>query len=276
MLANRLISYLPLMKGFAPQGLRAACILALMLLGFSAVSAEPTADDPVPVSEAIKQAVAEEIYSIGLVNVEASELVFRPSLDMNDVYETIIGAYVFQISSDASMLLRGDLFYTDEGELLDAKQRATVRRNTLALLDEKDMINYPATGKTQHHLSAFIDVDCEYCARLHHDIPRLNAAGVHLRFLAFPREGLDTPNFLRTVSVWCSSDRAAALERLEAGHSIPSRSCPNPVAAHFYLGEAFRVEGTPTLVLSDGHMQPGYPGFKPLLQLLEQHQHQTP
>jgi len=234
--------------------------------------ADPMLPAQVHVSDDIKEAVVKEIYSVGLVNVEPSSLIFRPSLDMNGVFETTLGAYVFQISDDASMLLRGDLFYTDMGELLTEQQRNQVRRETLALLDEGEMIIYPAQGKTRYCLTVFIDVECEFCAKLHHDLPRLNAAGVRIRFLAFPREGLDTPNYQDTVSVWCAPDRAEALALLENHQKIETFTCDNTVAAHFYLGEALQVEGTPTLIFADGNMQPGYPGFKRLLQLLERHQ----
>lgn len=231
----------------------------------------PLLASPPPITEAMKEAVIEEIYNVGLVRFKAADLVFRPALDMHGVYETRLGAYIFQISDDASMLLRGDLFYTDAGELLDAQQRNQIRRESLALLDEAQMIIYPTQGKPRYCLTVFIDVQCEYCAKLHHDLPRLNAAGVRVRFLAFPREGLDTPNYQDTVAVWCAPDRAEALARLEAGKSIEKLTCDNAVAAHFYLGEAFQVEGTPTLVFANGHMQAGYPGFKRLLRLLERH-----
>ena len=234
-----------------------------------AVELDPNTE--IQVTEAIKTAVVKEIYKARLLNVQPAELIFRPSIDMYDVYETQVGAYVFQVSSDASLLLRGDLFYTEMGEALDARARAQVRRDSLALLDERDMIIFPAHGEIRHELTAFVDVECEFCAKLQNDMPRLNAQGVRVRFLAFPREGTDSRNYRRTVSVWCSDNRAAALARVESGHSIPSLVCENPVEAQFHLGEAFRVEGTPTLILANGYMRPGYPGFTQLLALLEQH-----
>ncbi len=226
---------------------------------------------PATVPETVKNAVLEEIYKIGLVKLQPATLLFHSAPDMDDVYETIIGAYVFQITPDASTLLRGDLFYTNAGLLLDEAQRAQVRRETLALLAEEDMILYPAHDITRYCLTVFIDLDCEYCAKLRHDVPRLTAAGVRVRFLAFPQAGLNSQTFRDTVSIWCAPNRAAALARQEAKEPIEPRQCDNPVAAHFHLAEAFQVEGTPTLVFADGAMQAGYPGFKRLMQLLEQH-----
>ena len=55
------------------------------------------------------------------------------------------------------------------------------------------MIIFTPEGKTTGVVYAFTDVDCGYCRRLHQEIPALNAKGIELRYLAFPRGGKDAP-----------------------------------------------------------------------------------
>jgi thiol:disulfide interchange protein DsbC len=48
------------------------------------------------------------------------------------------------------------------------------------------------------------------------------------------------------------------LTRAKSGEEPEKKSCDNPVDEHFKLGEDFGVTGTPSLVLDDGEVIPGY------------------
>ena len=231
--------------------------------------------EPVEVSPVVRSEFLKEIRGMAFSQFNSDNLKIYPAQDMLGVYEATVGSYVFQISDDATLSLRGDLFYTEHGELLTRQQKALVRREALNLLNEDDMIVYPSKTQQRYLLTVFIDVECEFCAKLHADLPRITQAGVKVRFLAFPRAGIDSHNYKKTVAIWCADDRITALERIQRRLSIPDLQCASPVTAHFYLGESFLVDGTPTLVFEDGVMQPGYPGFDYLLNALAQHQLQT-
>ena len=55
----------------------------------------------------------------------------------------------------------------------------------------------------------------------------------------------------------------------KAGREVPNAECDDPVAAHFALGSDFGVRGTPTILLPDGRVVPGYAPAKQLLDALE-------
>jgi len=91
------------------------------------------------------------------------------------------------------------------------------------------------------------------------------AAGVQVRYLAFPRAGVGSKSYDKYVSVWCSDDQQSSLTTAKAGGSVPSASCDNPVEESYKLGQQVGVRGTPTIVLDDGTVTPGYVPHKELL-----------
>ena len=65
-------------------------------------------------------------------------------------------------------------------------------------------------------------------------------------------------------SAWCSTDRNTAMTTLKAGNNIPSRTCDNPVAEQYALGQELGVTGTPAIITADGKLLPGYMPAKDL------------
>ena len=54
------------------------------------------------------------------------------------------------------------------------------------------------------------------------------------------------------------------------GSRIPEKKCDNPVEKQFALGRAVGVRGTPSLILENGQLVPGYVQPLELLDILEQ------
>ena len=55
-----------------------------------------------------------------------------------------------------------------------------------------------------------------------------------------------------------ANDLNDAINKLKRGESIPAKSCKNPIAREYKLGQQIGVTGTPTIVLEDGELEPGY------------------
>ena len=119
------------------------------------------------------------------------------------------------------------------------------------------MVVFRASQETTQ-VTVFTDVSCAYCVKFHQEMAAINAGGVTVRYLGFPRAGIDSPAFDTLVSVWCADNRQDAMTDAKAGREIASLSCPTPIAQHKRLGEEIGVRGTPTIVLENGHMIPGY------------------
>ena len=173
------------------------------------------------------------------------------------LYEVTAGLHIYYVSADGHYLLQGDLrnLHTDE-DITESKLNGA-RKAILDQYPESKMIIF-APEHPVHTITVFTDLDCGYCRMLHKNIADFMKEGIRVRYLSFPRSGLNSPSYYKAVSVWCSQDRQQALTDAKAGKSIPELTCDNPVADEFHLGEQMGVTGTPTIVLDDGRILPGY------------------
>lgn len=53
------------------------------------------------------------------------------------------------------------------------------------------MIVYKAPDE-KHVITVFTDITCGYCHKLHEEMKDYNALGITVRYLAFPRQGLES------------------------------------------------------------------------------------
>jgi len=101
-------------------------------------------------------------------------------------------------------------------------------------------------------------VDCTYCRRLHHDVEAINALGIAVRYVAYPRGGAQSGAYEKMVSVWCAANKQQAITQAKNGQNLPARECNNPVLNQHALGNRIGITGTPAIVLEDGTLIPGY------------------
>ena len=163
-------------------------------------------------------------------------------------------------TADGRFLFTGDMYSVEREGFVNLTDsiRAERRRGLLASVSPEDMIVFSPEDERRAYVTIFTDVDCGYCRKLHQEMADINALGIEVRYLAFPRAGMDSDSYRKIVSAWCSKDPGHAITELKLGKSIPARSCPNPVGAQMELGEQIGVSGTPALVTEDGHLIPGY------------------
>ena len=173
------------------------------------------------------------------------------------LYEVSFGPSVVYLTGDGRYMVRGDLVDLEGQRNLTEETRKAARLGTVNELGESSMIVF-APETVQHTITVFTDVDCAYCAKLHLDVPELNKQGVKVRYLAFPRAGIQSPSYHKTVSVWCADDPHEAITEAKAGRDVTPKQCANPVQNHFETGQMLGVSGTPTIVFEDGTLVPGY------------------
>lgn len=157
------------------------------------------------------------------------------------------GQYVFQ----GEVVKVGMLKPTSITRDLLANEAKTV----LATVDKKDMIIFPAVGTTKAAITVFTDADCGYCRKLHSQIKDINALGIEVRYLPWPRS---EETFPIMEKIWCSNDRNAALTKVKNGGSIDAPQCDSPVAKLHDLGMDLGINGTPAIFTPDGHQIGGY------------------
>lgn len=188
---------------------------------------------------------------------------------MPGFYEVLMGAQVLYVSNDGKFMIEGDVFDLATRQNLTDTRRAVGRLKAVNAIDEASMIVF--TPKTvKHTITVFTDIDCGYCRKLHREMNDYLERGIRVRYLAYPRSGVNTPSYFKAVGVWCADDRKAALTAAKAGGKVEEKKCKNPVDQHLAAGEVVGVNGTPTLVLENGMVVPGYVNAPQLVQMIEE------
>ena len=186
----------------------------------------------------------------------------RPSPAPGIVEVQVINGPLLYATEDGSyFFLNGDLHQVSAaGSVnLTEERRSLARKEQLAAVSLDDMVVFSPKGETRDYVSVFTDVTCFYCQKLHREVDQLNAKGVEVRYLAFPRGGINSDGARKLATAWCADDQQTTLTELKAGMELPVNDCADsPIAAQYLLGQEMGVSGTPAIITSSGLMIPGY------------------
>ena len=233
-----------------------AAVLAVSVAGVfvaqvAAQNAAPAAEKP---EVAIKRMLEGSRPDVKVVSVTASEINGLYAVQIKD------GPTVYT-SPDGKYFVAGDLYQIQPGGFvnLGEQRRNGDRAKEIAALKTSDMIVFKPKGATKAVVNVFTDFDCGYCQKLHQEVPQLNAMGIEVRYLAYPRAGIGSETYQKLVTAWCAKDRQGTLTRFKNRENVPISTCANnPVTAQFELGERIGVTGTPALITATGELIPGY------------------
>lgn len=161
---------------------------------------------------------------------------------------------------EASFFFTGELYQTGPTGItnLTENSKQSLRLSLLSDISPSETINFTPTGEVKASIVVFTDITCGYCRKLHSEMDDINARGIEVRYLAFPRAGTNSQAYRDMVSVWCADNPQQAMTDAKLGHPVVSKACDNPVARQYQLGQQFDVAGTPTLIFADGSVAPGY------------------
>lgn len=168
------------------------------------------------------------------------------------------------VTSDGKYMFVGDLYRIDGDKPVNlTEQRLTgVRAKALAQLKASDMITFKAKGAQKAQVYVFTDITCPYCEKFHQGVKQINALGITVHYLAFPRAGLGSQVAKDMSRVWCAKDQQHAMtiaKLRQPVDDLPERdNCQSPVADQYDLGVALGVRGTPSIMTVDGKELGGY------------------
>lgn len=202
-----------------------------------------------------------------------------PALNITTIEKTPVdGLFEVSSSNDQPLLVSASGKYIVAGEVyqleghritnISEQKREAQRAELLAAVPDAEKMSFIPKGEVKAKITVFTDIDCGYCRKLHKEIPQLNALGVQVDYLAYPRAGVGSVSYNKVVSAWCADDPQAAMTKAKNGEVIPAKRCENPVARHLTLGQKVGVNGTPAIVLQSGKMLPGYAPAKVLAKQL--------
>jgi thiol:disulfide interchange protein DsbC len=195
------------------------------------------------------------------------------------LYEAVYGSQVIYVTKDGRFMIEGDVYDVQKRTNLTEAVRTSGRAKALAALDKEQLIVFrPKDKETKFVITAFTDIDCGYCRKLHSEIKQYNDLGIEVRYAAFPRSGLQTPSYFKAVSVWCAKDRnnamtiakgGAKLEELEKLAQVENnKTCKDAIARQLNTAREVGVTGTPSLFTESGQIIPGYVPAERLIKML--------
>jgi thiol:disulfide interchange protein DsbC len=200
------------------------------------------------------------------------QFTFLGESPMPGVYEVqVTNGPILFVHEQGEYLFEGGLLKVSESGIVDTmeERKAIKRRDVFAARSTDDMIIFKPEGESKAVMNVFTDVDCGYCRKFHQEVPELNAMGVEVRYLAFPRAGIPSGSYDKIAKAWCAEDQQDALTKVKSGRSVDVEVCEdNPVAEQYAFGTQLGVTGTPAIILMDGTLIPGYQPAKKFAEVL--------
>ena len=172
---------------------------------------------------------------------------------------------ILYVSENGQYVLQGKMYeLTNKGPVDVAGKLLADKVNAL----KNEMIIYPAKNE-KYVVTVFMDITCHYCHILHQQVKEYNDLGITVRYLAFPRAGMNE-TARQMEAIWTSKDPVFALNEAEKGNLPKELKTPNIVKRHYDLGVQHGVQGTPSIVTSTGELIGGYLKPKDLLAALKE------
>jgi thiol:disulfide interchange protein DsbC len=187
----------------------------------------------------------------------ASEWVLRRT-PISGLLEASRDLDVLYISTDGTYILEGDIFHVQASVNISEEVRKRARADLMAKIDRASFVTYSADDP-KHEVYIFTDPDCGFCRQMHQRMEEYNALGITVHYAAFPRAGAGSNSYRVLTSIWCSDERQSQMDKAKLRQPVEPFDCPNaPVMSQFRLAQALGASGTPTVVLADGSIIPGY------------------
>jgi thiol:disulfide interchange protein DsbC len=197
----------------------------------------------------------------------ADEAAVRSALQQNFAESTIKSISKTPVHGVMEAVVDGRIFYlTDDGRYLLGGPLIDIKANqnlTQAHLDRINAIPFDSLpldraikrvrGNGSRKIAIFEDPDCPYCRKLEQEMRGIDNLTTYV-FL-YPIEELHPGSSNKSKAIWCAKDRAKAWDdamRNGAGSAGPA-NCANPVEKNVAYGREHDINGTPTMILANGH-----------------------
>lgn len=211
-------------------------------------------------------ATEEKVIRDTLEKYDMSVEAIKPSPIVGlNVVETTTG--IVYITDDGKYLLQGPIYDMSGKNPVNISNQPLMKKIE-ALKNEMIIFKAP---REKYVVTVFTDISCGYCKKLHESVGELNSKGVTVRYLAYPRQGVDSDVGKKMASIWCNGLPQKALTQAFKGDEIAMiDGCKIDLSKHMNVGNLFKVTGTPAIILPDGQMLPGFLKPDALIQLLDQ------
>ena len=203
--------------------------------------------------------IKSKLQALGAKNIEVKDS------PVKGLKTAVTDQGILYVSENGQYVLQGKMYeLTNKGPVDVAGKLLVDKVNAL----KNEMIIYPAKNE-KYVVTVFMDITCHYCHILHQQVKEYNDLGITVRYLAFPRAGMNE-TARQMEAIWTSKDPVFALNEAEKGNLPKELKTPNIVKKHYDLGIQLGVKGTPSIVTSTGEMLGGYLKPQDLLAVLQE------
>ena len=203
--------------------------------------------------------IKSKLQALGAKNIEVKDS------PVKGLKTAVTDQGILYVSENGQYVLQGKMYeLTNKGPVDVAGKLLADKVKAL----KNEMIIYPAKNE-KYVVTVFMDITCHYCHILHQQVKEYNDLGITVRYLAFPRAGMNE-TARQMEAIWTSKDPVFALNEAEKGNLPKELKTPNIVKRHYDLGVQLGVQGTPSIVTSTGELIGGYLKPKDLLAALKE------
>ena len=197
---------------------------------------------------------------------------------IDEVRKSEIGG-LYEVRVDGS-----EIYYTDakadfliEGSLIDTRSKRNLTEERVEKLTAVKFDSLPlkdafvvVRGNGERKLAVFEDPNCGYCKRFERDLQKVDNVTIYM-FL-YPILGADSVE--KSKAIWCAKDRVAAwldwMLRDQSATSAAAGCDATALSRNVELGRKHKINGTPTLLFTNGSRVPGAVDAKKVEQMLAQ------
>ncbi len=194
-------------------------------------------------------------------------------------FSEVPGLWVAEVEKDQKKLpiyIDFSKHYLVSGNIVRLNDKANLTRQRSVMMNRVDVSKIPLQdalllGKSsaKNKVIVFTDPECPFCRKLHEELKEVVRRDPEIAFLIKLYPLKIHPNaYAISKSIVCS----ASIEYLEmsfAGKPVPSATCDTPVVDQtLAIASDLGVRSTPTLILPDGLVVPGFKDADALLSLI--------
>ena len=186
------------------------------------------------------------------------------------LYEVRVdGSEIYYTDAKADFLIEGSLIDTRNKRNLTeerVEKLTAVKFDSLPLKDAFTLVR----GNGERKMAVFEDPNCGYCKRFERDMQKVDNVTIYM-FL-YPILGADSVE--KSKAIWCAKDRGTAwldwMLRDQAVSSTAGGCDATALSRNVELGRKYKINGTPTLLFTNGSRVPGAVDAKKVEQMLAQ------
>lgn len=233
----------------------------------------------VPLASAASKALSEdEIRAMLEARFPGASIEHVAPSEVDSLYSFVLQGDLYYVSNDGKYLIDGKMLDISSDKIRNISQermsqldqmKSPMRKREMAKLKDEDLVVFRAPDE-EYVISVFTDIDCGYCQKMHRERDDYLSRGITIRYLAFPRAGINSPSGEKLKGIWCSKDQQTAMTEAKVDRKYREGNCATPFAEHMSLVRKFGIRGTPGIILENGDLIGGYLPAEILRQRLDQ------